>query len=305
MEATASPLAPPTDTGVGPTPRRASSPSSRPSPTLPATDGADGSDAGRPPPVLPLTVVASDVMTDAAVMAADGDNRTVREVRLLGPSGGDTPAYAPGDVVHLLVRNRPAAVAAFLRLTGLSPAATVRVTAVGGGGDGAGNGVHDGAAAVRLNTANPTTVAELAAAHLDLTATPTRLFFARLAPYATDATAAERLRFFASPAGAGAAARRQYAVAEARTLLMVFRDFPSARPPLAALLRFSGEGDQDEACGGLLASGGEAALSDIASRRRRVLGGRRRRVFRDQRQHVFGRRRQRVSGSRQLLLSRR
>ncbi|OSX68232.1 hypothetical protein BU14_3177s0001, partial [Porphyra umbilicalis] len=200
--------------------------------------GGDGVDAARPPPILPLTVVASDVMTDAAVMAADGDNRTVREVRLLGPSGGDTPAYAPGDVVHLLVRNRPAAVAAFLRLTGLSPATTVRVTAVGGGGGGGGgDGSGDGAAAVRLNTANPTTVAELAAAHLDLTATPTRRFFARLAPYATDAAAAERLRFFASPAGAGAAARRQYAVAEARTLLMVLRDFPSARPPLAALLR--------------------------------------------------------------------
>lgn len=191
----------------------------------PPTGGDADAATAAAPPVLPLTVVASTVMTDAAVMAADGDNRVVREVRLRAPGGADTPAYAPGDVVHLAVRNRPAAVAAFLSLTGLSPEAIIHITAVGGG------------AAPSLNTVNPATVAEVVAAHLDITAAPSRLFFARLAPYATDPAAAERLRYFASPDGLGAAARRQYAVAEARTLLMVLRDFPSARPPLAALLR--------------------------------------------------------------------
>lgn len=191
----------------------------------PPTGGdADAATAPRPP-VLPLTVVASAVMTDAAVMAADGDNRVVREVRLRAPGGADSPAYAPGDVVHLAVRNRPAAVAAFLSLTGLSPETAIHIAAA------------DGGATPLLNTVNPATVAEVVAAHLDITAAPSRLFFARLAPYATDPAAAERLRYFASPDGPGAAARRQYAIAEARTLLMVLRDFPSARPPLAALLR--------------------------------------------------------------------
>ncbi|GAB0489858.1 hypothetical protein MMPV_001084 [Pyropia vietnamensis] len=192
----------------------------------PPTGGDVDAAAAAPAPVLPLTVVASTVMTDAAVMAADGDNRVVREVRLRAPGGADTPTYAPGDVLHLAVRNRPAAVAAFFSLTGLVPQTAIHIAAAG-----------DGAAPPLLNTVNPATVAEVVAAHLDITALPGRLFFARLAPYATDPAAAERLRYFASPDGPGAAARRQYAVAEARTILMVLRDFPSARPPLAALLR--------------------------------------------------------------------
>lgn len=165
------------------------------------------------------TLVSNCVMTRQEEMRDEREVRSiVVDVTHCAASSG-LRHYVPGDVLHVVPRNRESAVNAFLQLTGLDGGLMVR---------------HVTGLRTALNLRMPCSVRALASAQLDLWATPRRRFFARLAPHATHAAQRLKLEELGSPEGADALV--VYALREKRTVLMVLRDFPSARPPLPALL---------------------------------------------------------------------
>lgn len=169
--------------------------------------------------VVEAVVAANSVVTRQDKMR---EEREVRHVELDVSGGGGVFAdYAPGDVVHVLPRNRPSAVDAFLTLVDRDPRAVIDV-----------DGEPDALGALNIQT--PCALADFAAAQLDLSATPRRRFLERLAAFATDERQRDKLVEFSSADGAESLV--QYAHREKRTVLMVLRDFPSARPPLADLI---------------------------------------------------------------------
>ncbi|PXF48595.1 NADPH-dependent diflavin oxidoreductase 1 [Gracilariopsis chorda] len=133
--------------------------------------------------------------------------------------------YEPGDIIHVVPRNSPSAVRAFFELTGLDGEAMIDVSVretMRQFGD------------YHCNTGMPCTLRQFVSAQLDLTATPRRQFFKRLAPFAALGMEKEKLMHFAS--AGGTEDLNQYAYREKRTILLVLRDFPSARPPIETLI---------------------------------------------------------------------
>ena len=170
-------------------------------------------------------VLRNDIITDAAFLS---DDKEVRHIELdvseaLAKSG--LLDYIPGDIVHVMPRNRASAVDAFFQLTGFDETAVVRVEQ---------SGSKKRFGSYTLNVQQPCTLREFVSAQLDLSCMPRRRFFERLAPFAADAMQQEKLIEFASADGADTLT--QYAYREKRTILMVLRDFPSARPPLDHLV---------------------------------------------------------------------
>ncbi len=166
------------------------------------------------------TVTCNDVLTNSEYLEDD------REVRKVGFDVSGAPendllfSPAPGDVIELRPRNRESAVNAFLQLTGIRGSARVVLADEGDG--------HN--FEIRL----PCRVDALVAAVPDLGGRVRRRFLARLAQYAAEPRERERLAELSSADAADEFAA--YAVADMRTPLMVLRDFPSARPPLGALV---------------------------------------------------------------------
>lgn len=163
-----------------------------------------------------LPIITATRITAASV----APERDVRHVSLstahLPPSSA-LRTHAPGDVLHVLPRNRPSAVDAFFSLFPLiDPHATVVSTSA------------------PLNVRTPCSVRNIVAAHLDLSAPPRRRFLGLLAAHARAPAEAAKLTELASLQGADALA--QYAFREQRSVLMALRDFPSARPDLPHLL---------------------------------------------------------------------
>lgn len=133
--------------------------------------------------------------------------------------------YEPGDIVHVMPRNKVSVVDAFFELTKFDPFDTVEVTK---------SKTKTRFARYPSNIRTPCTLRDFVSAQLDLTASPRRRFFERLAPFATSPIEKEKLLELASSSGAETLA--QYSYREKRTILMALRDFPSARPPLNHLL---------------------------------------------------------------------
>ena len=88
---------------------------------------------------------------------------------------------------------------------------------------------------LHINIPTPCTVRELVSAQFDLWAIPQRRFLRRLAAYATEPREHEKLIHLSRADGSDDLV--QYAYRERRTVLMTLRGFPSARPPLSALIR--------------------------------------------------------------------
>lgn len=156
------------------------------------------------------------------------DSREVRHISLSicdAPASSGFASYQPGDIVHVLPRNRQSAVSAFFSLTDFSSSQLIDVQTSSSAsrfGD------------YHLNLRTPCSLHDLVACQLDLNAAPRRTFFARLAPFATDPREKAKLMELASPDGAELLI--QYVHREKRTILIVLRDFPSARPPLVHLV---------------------------------------------------------------------
>lgn len=154
-----------------------------------------------------------------------------KEVRHLVLDVSKAPAlsgfldYAPGDIVHVMPRNRDSAVDAFFTLTGFDENAHIAITA---------SGSKSRFGSYPLNINLPCSLWDFVSAQLDLSTIPRRSFFERLAPFSSDAMQKGKLMEFASVEGADLLT--QYAYREKRTILMVLRDFPSARPPLNDLI---------------------------------------------------------------------
>ncbi|CAN8062723.1 unnamed protein product [Agarophyton chilense] len=133
--------------------------------------------------------------------------------------------HEPGDIIHIMPRNSASAVEAFFELTGFDGNELIDISVRPSKrqyGD------------FHLNIKVPCTLMQLASAHLDLTATPRRRFFKQLAPFATLEMERGKLLHFASKEGTDDLT--QYAYREKRTILLVLRDFPTARPPLDSLI---------------------------------------------------------------------
>lgn len=179
--------------------------------------GPDGGDQRLK--VVESIVRSNEVMTNPAELE---DDREVRHVSLEVPGKCQRfAAYAPGDVVHVMCRNRSSAVMAFFQLVDADPADVIEV-----------NG--SSADVEALNILTPCTLFDFVAAQLDLSAMPRRRFIERLAAFAANDREREKLVEFSTAEGADAFV--QYAYREKRTILMVLRDFPSARPPLPDLI---------------------------------------------------------------------
>lgn len=172
-------------------------------------------------------VIANDVITDSSFLS---DNREVRHVALdisHIPKSRGFLNYEPGDIVHILPRNRPSAVDAFLKLMNLEGGDLVNVC----------DTELESAliyGRIQLNIRTPCSVWELVSAQFDLWCTPRRRFFQQLAHYAKNPAEHEKLIELGS--AKGLENLTQYVHREKRTLLMVLRDFPSARPPLTRLI---------------------------------------------------------------------
>lgn len=176
--------------------------------------------------VVDSFVTSNQVISDPKFLT---DNREVRHVELdvsHCDKNSGFPNYDPGDVVHVLPRNRPSAVDAFLKLMDLTGEDIVDV--------------QDAHACVtvfgraKLNIQTPCTIRQLVSAQFDLWCTPRRRFFQQLALFATDSMQRKKLEELGSFAASDMLT--QYVYREKRTLLMVLRDFPSARPSLARLI---------------------------------------------------------------------
>eukprot|EP00177_Eucheuma_denticulatum_P005677 GFKZ01010337.1.p1 GENE.GFKZ01010337.1~~GFKZ01010337.1.p1 ORF type:complete len:630 (+),score=50.43 GFKZ01010337.1:191-2080(+) len=172
------------------------------------------------------TVVENRVITDSTHLS---DEREVRHIVLdvsRSPPSSRLRNYAAGDVIHVLPRNRDSAVDALFELTGWDPLELVRVRSD------AARGTRFGVFPVRVGL--PCSLWEFVATHMDLSGTPRRKFFEQLAPFATDSRERDKLIEMASIDGAEMLT--QYTYREKRTVLMVLRDFPSARPPIEHLI---------------------------------------------------------------------
>lgn len=171
------------------------------------------------------TVLRNDILTDSAFLT---DDKEVRHLELdisAAPSGSGLLDYLPGDIIHVMPRNRQSAVDAFFQLTGFDGESLLSI-------EKSGSKTRFGSYA--LNISLPCNLQDFVSAQLDLSCTPRRRFFERLAPFAADPMQKDKLSELASVDGADLLT--QYAYREKRTILMVLRDFPSARPPLDHLI---------------------------------------------------------------------
>lgn len=171
------------------------------------------------------TVLRNDIVTDSAFLT---DDKEVRHLELdvsSAPSGSGLLDYVPGDIIHVMPRNRQSAVDAFFRLTGFDGESLLDLVR---------SGSKTRFGSYPLNIKLPCNLREFVSAQLDLSCTPRRRFFERLAPFAADSMQKDKLSELASVDGADMLT--QYAYREKRTILMVLRDFPSARPPLDHLI---------------------------------------------------------------------
>lgn len=171
------------------------------------------------------TVAVNEPMTNPEYLE---DDKEVRHVELniaksLPSTGLGT--YEPGDIIHIVPRNRPSAVTAFFELTNLDGQNLVKVKR---------HKPENRFADYKLNIRTPCTLHEFVSAQLDLSSTPRRTFFERLAPFATNELEKTKLLELSSPEGADDLL--QYSYREKRTILIALRDFPSARPPIDHLI---------------------------------------------------------------------
>lgn len=180
---------------------------------------------GKPASVVDAVVIENTVLTNPEELDDDREVRHVRLDVLEAPKSAGFRSYAPGDIVHVMAKNRASAVEAFFQLTDLNGSTTISVRR---------NEECVGLRGVEVNIETPCSLADFVAAQLDLSATPRRRFLERLAPFASDGMQREKLLELSSAAGADDLT--QYAYREKRTILMALRDFPSARPPIADLI---------------------------------------------------------------------
>lgn len=151
----------------------------------------------------------------------------------------DFAGYEPGDVVNVLPRNWRSAVDAFLALIKLDGNKIVTIsslensTACNSSSKSFGlfsESLELSSMAPHFNIKPPCRLNEFVAAQFDLVATPRRRFLERLAFFTTDERQKQRLIHLSSSAGFEDFV--QYVHREKRTILMLLRDFPSARPPV-------------------------------------------------------------------------
>jgi len=144
-----------------------------------------------------------------------------RDVRLIVLSNFSSPLiYSPGDLVHVMPRNRDGAVRRFFQLTGFDENVMVNVIPT--------------SPDYIINARTPMTLFEFVTVQLDIMCLPQRRVFEHLAYFAKEPRERDRLLFFAS--SEGTEERRQYVNKEQRSLLKVLEDFPSARPPIEYLV---------------------------------------------------------------------
>lgn len=171
------------------------------------------------------TVVRNDIITKSDFLS---DEKEVRHVEL-DVSGSSLESglttYEPGDIIHILPRNKESVVDAFFELIQVDERAVLEVKQ---------RKSQTRFGKYTFNIKMPCTLRDFVSSQLDLTATPRRRFFQRLAPFATNDMEKDKLLEFASPEGNEN--MTQYAFREKRTILMCLRDFPSARPPLDHLI---------------------------------------------------------------------
>lgn len=171
------------------------------------------------------TVVENQVITDEKFLE---DGREVRHISLDVAGAAlecGFKSYQPGDIVHVMPRNRDSAVDAFFQLTGFDGRVVVEVVRTS---------CKTRFGSYSLNVTTPCTLREFVSTQLDLSCRPRRRFFERLAPFATDQQQKSKLIELTS--AQGAEILTQYTYREKRSVLMVLRDFPSARPPLEHLV---------------------------------------------------------------------
>lgn len=187
--------------------------------------------------VTEATVIEIETITtvpdglDGMAGGRDDDEREVRHIRLDASAEPAIGKYTPGDIVHAMVRNRASAVSAFLNLTSWPGNSIVRCRDIENSSSSESRSRFGRA---ELNIQLPCRLDEFVSAQLDLSARPRRRFIERLAAFATDAIQKQRLLHFCSADGADDFV--QYAYREKRTILLVLRDFPSARPPFEHLV---------------------------------------------------------------------
>lgn len=171
------------------------------------------------------TVLSNSLLTNSEYLE---DDKEVRQIQLdisKVSKENELLTYQPGDIVHVLARNYVKDVDEFFELTRFDPCTVIDVKP---------RISFRRFGEYNLNINTPCTLREFVSAQLDLSSTPRRRFFERLAPFASNDLEREKLLEFSSAEGSSLLS--QYAYREKHSLLNAIRDFPSARPPLEHLI---------------------------------------------------------------------
>ncbi|KAA8492683.1 NADPH-dependent diflavin oxidoreductase 1 [Porphyridium purpureum] len=202
----------------------------------PATAGAAVTQRALDEQLIDMSVVSVERLSSARLAEEANDPRDVRHVVL---QSCVPLAYQPGDVLHIMPRNRASTVRSFCEMMGLEPQHQQGAHPVGSMNQyvriwRAQAYSPEPVSAMLLNVAQPCSVWELVSAHFDILSIPRRSFFREMARLASEPRERARLQFFASSEGADE--RIQYTFRERRSILAVLRDFPSVRPSLEELI---------------------------------------------------------------------
>jgi sulfite reductase alpha subunit-like flavoprotein len=144
----------------------------------------------------------------------------VRQIEL--DLGSSSMHYFPGDVAYIIPRNSMENVDYILGLLQMSPTLIIEEMRPRN------EDIPD--CGIRF----PISLKDLLCEYYDITATPRRYFFELLSHFATDERHREKLLEFAS--NEGQEELRWYCHRVHRSIIQVFEDLPSARPPLEYLL---------------------------------------------------------------------
>ena len=186
------------------------------------TPGAGQRPASASEPIGPRNPFLARLLVNRRITAA-GHFQDVRHLEIdLGGSGLE---FAPGDALALLPRNTEAVGREFCELMSLDAEQCVQLAAV------------ESRWAEEIprccDARGQCSVLQLVMASLDVQGIPRRGFFEQLAPYA-EGRDQQRLQYFAS--AEGRAERVQYTQRDKHSILGLFRDFPSVRLDLEALV---------------------------------------------------------------------
>jgi len=170
-----------------------------------------------------LALLEFEVVRNDRITSESMTDREVRHITLKIRNFQST-FYRPGDVLYVMPRNETVLVNAFLTMMRLNePEYDI-------------DEENLYIEKPRVNISQPCSIRQLVECHFDINAIPKRQFIQKLCEMCPNALEKSRLEYFLG-SEEGESDLIQYTIREKRSILLVFRDFPSIRPSLSQLIQ--------------------------------------------------------------------